>query len=260
MLKALNTAATGMVAQQTRIDVTANNMANVNTTGFRRARAEFQDLLYQQVRRPGGQTANGGTLPTGVQIGHGTRTVSTTHVYQQGSLQQTEAPLDLAIEGAGFFQVTQPDGTVAYTRAGNLHTDAQGQLVTVDGYPIEPQITIPTDATSVTISPDGLVSVTTAGQSQAQEVGQIQLANFSNPAGLEAIGRSMFKPTTASGQPVVANPGQEGMGTVAQGFLEGSNVEVVTEMLDLITSQRAYEVNQKVIEAADEMLRRTTSR
>ncbi len=260
MLKALNTASTGMVAQQTRIDVTANNMANVNTSGFRRARAEFQDLLYQQVRRPGGQTADGGTLPTGVQVGHGVRTASTTHIHQQGSLQQTEGPLDLAIEGSGFFAITRPSGELAYTRAGNLKTDAQGQLVTVDGYPLDPNITIPTDATGVTITPDGLVSVTTAGQSQSQEVGQLQLANFANPAGLEAIGRSMFVPTTASGEPITAQPGQEGLGTIAQGFLEGSNVEVVTEMLDLITSQRAYEVNQRVIEAADEMLRRTTGR
>ncbi len=260
MLKALNTAATGMVAQQLRIDVTANNMANVNTGGFRRARAEFQDLLYEQVRRPGGQTADGGTLPTGVQIGHGTRLASTTHIHQQGSLIQTEGPLDLAIEGNGFFQVQRPSGDVAYTRAGNLKTDSQGQLVTVDGYAIQPGITIPTDAIGVTITPEGVVSVVTAGQTQAQEVGQLQLASFANPAGLEAIGRSMFVPTSASGEAVAAAPGQEGMGTLAQGFLEGSNVEVVTEMLDLITSQRAYEVNQRVIEAADEMLQRTTSR
>ena len=237
MLKALNTAATGMVAQQTRIDVTANNMANVNTSGFRRARAEFQDLLYQQIRRPGGQTADGGTLPTGVQVGHGVRTASTTHIHQQGSLQQTEGPLDLAIEGSGFFAITRPNGDIAYTRAGNLKTDAQGQLVTVDGYPLDPNITIPTDATSVTITPDGLVSVTTAGQTTSQEVGQLQLANFANPAGLEAVGRSMFVPTTASGEPITATPGQEGLGTIAQGFLEGSNVEVVTEMLDFIKTQ-----------------------
>jgi flagellar basal-body rod protein FlgG len=247
-----------MAAQQMRIDVTANNMANVNTTGFRRARAEFQDLLYQNVRTPGGQTGNGATLPTGIQIGHGTRTVSTTFMHQQGSLQQTGNPLYIAIEGAGYLQVTRPNGDVAYTRAGNLKTDAQGQLVTVDGYAVQPQITIPTDAVGMTITPDGLVSVTTAGSTTAQEVGQIQLATFANPGGLEAIGRSMFMPTTASGQPLVANPGQEGAGTVSQGFLEGANVEVVNEMIDLITSQRAYEVNQRVIEAADEMLARTT--
>ena len=260
MLKALNTAATGMVAQQTRIDVTANNMANVNTTGFRRARAEFQDLLYQTVRRPGGPTADGGTQPSGIQIGHGTRIVATSQIHRQGSLLHTEGPLDLAIEGSGFFQVRRPNGDLAFTRAGNLKTDAQGQLVNVDGYPLEPGLTIPPDAVSVTITPEGILSVVSAGQTAAQEIGQIQLAGFANPGGLEAIGRNLFVPTTASGEPVVAAPGQEGLGTVAQGFLEGSNVEVVTEMLDLITSQRAYEVNQKVIEAADEMLRRTTSR
>ncbi len=260
MFKALNTAATGMSAQQTRIDVTANNMANVNTTGFRKARTEFQDLLYQNVRTPGGQTADGSTLPTGVQIGQGTRTVSTTHMHSQGSLQQTEGPLDVAIEGAGYFQVQRPNGTLAYTRSGNLKTDAQGQLVTADGLAIDPNITIPPDAVSVTISADGLISATTAGQTAAQEVGQLQLANFANPAGLEAIGRSLYVPTNASGEPIVATPGQEGLGTVAQGFLEGSNVQVVTEMIDLITSQRAYEVNQKVIESADEMLQRVTNR
>jgi len=260
MLKALNTAATGMVAQQMRIDVTANNMANVNTTGFRRARAEFQDLLYQTVRRPGGQTASGATMPTGVQIGQGTRTVSTTFIHSEGSLAQTGGPLDLAIEGSGFFQITRPDGSLAYTRAGNLKTDAQGQLITVDGLPLEPNISIPADATSITVSQDGLVSVTTPGQTTSQEVGQLQLANFANPEGLEAIGRSLFVPTSASGEPSVASPGTEGLGTLSQGYLEGANVEVVNEMIDLITSQRAYEVNQRVIEAADEMLRRVTQR
>lgn len=258
MFKSLTTAATGMAAQQTRIDVTANNMANVNTTGFRRARAEFQDLLYQTVRAPGGQTGDGATLPTGLQIGQGTRTVGTMQIHQQGSLQQTDNPLDIAIEGQGFLQVTRPNGDVAFTRAGNLKVDAQGQLVTVDGFSIEPQISIPTDAMNVNISPDGVISVVTAGDNSAQEIGQLQLATFANPAGLEAAGRSLFMPTNASGQAIVATPGQEGTGTLAQGFLEGSNVEVVTEMIDLITSQRAYEVNQKVIEAADQMLERTT--
>lgn len=258
MFKSLNTAATGMEAQQRRIDITANNMANVNTTGFRRSRAEFQDLLYQTVRSPGGQTGDGATLPTGLQVGQGVRTAGTMTIHAQGSMNHTENPLDLAIEGDGFLQVTRPSGDTAYTRAGNLKVDAQGQLVTIDGYQIEPQISIPTDATGVTISPDGLISVTVAGDTTAQEVGQLQLAGFANPAGLEHTGRSMFVPTNASGQPIVGSPGQDGLGTVAQGFLEGSNVEVVTEMIDLITSQRAYEVNQKVIEAADQMLERTT--
>ncbi|MDH5492050.1 MAG: flagellar basal-body rod protein FlgG [Myxococcales bacterium] len=258
MLKALNTAATGMVAQQTRIDVTANNMANVNTTGFRRVRAEFQDLVYQNLRSPGGQNADGTTQPTGVQVGQGTRIVGTMHDHAQGSLNQTGNPLDIAIEGAGFLQVRRPSGEMGYTRAGNLKTNPEGQLVTVNGFAIEPSIVIPPDAMSVTISPDGMVSVVSAGQVESQEVGQLQLASFSNPAGLEAMGRSLFQQTSASGEPLVANAGEEGLGTFAQGFVEGSNVEVVNEMIDLITSQRAYEVNQKVIEAADEMLRRTT--
>lgn len=260
MLKALNTAATGMVAQQTRIDVTANNMANVNTTGFKRSRAAFQDLLYQTLRAPGGSAGDGATLPTGIQVGQGTRTVSTELIHTQGSLQQTGNPLDLAIEGDGFFQVLRPSGEVVYTRAGNLKVDAEGRLVTVDGMALQPAITIPTDATSVSISPDGTVSVTTPGQNNAQEVGQLQLAGFANPAGLSAIGRSLFVPTSASGEPVVAVPGEEGLGTLSQGFLEGSNVEVVNEMIDLIGSQRAYEINHRVIQAADEMLRRTTER
>lgn len=260
MLRALNTAATGMVAQQTRIDTISNNMANVNTTGFRRARAEFQDLIYQTVKAPGGQTAEGVTLPTGMQLGQGTRTVATVHMHSQGTMQQTENSLDLAIEGSGFFQVRRPSGEIAYTRSGNLKTDPEGRLVTVDGFPLDPDIVLPQDATSVTISADGLVQVVSASQSTPQELGQIQLANFVNPAGLQAVGRSLYIPTAASGEALIANPGQDGVGTIAQGFLEGSNVEVVNEMIDLITSQRAYDINQRVIEASDEMLRRTTQR
>jgi flagellar basal-body rod protein FlgG len=260
MMRALNTAATGMAAQQTNVDVIANNLANVNTTGFRRSRAEFQDLIYQTLRAPGGSTGDGARLPTGLQLGQGTRTVSTAQIHLQGSLSQTGGSLDLAIEGSGFFQVTRPSGQIAYTRAGNLKTDAEGRLITTDGYAIEPAITIPPDATAVTIAPSGMVSVTRPGQSASQEVGQLNLAGFANPAGLLAIGRSMFVATDASGQPISGKPGEEGLGTVSQGFLEGSNVEVVNEMIDLISSQRAYEVNQKVIQAADEMLRRTTER
>jgi flagellar basal-body rod protein FlgG len=175
-------------------------------------------------------------------------------------LQQTGNPLDLAIEGNGFFQVTRPNGEIAYTRAGNLKADAEGRLVTVDGDPIEPAITIPTDATAITISPQGVVSVVTAGQTAAQEVGQLQLAGFANPAGLQALGRSLFVPSNASGEPVIASPGEEGLGTLSQGFLEGSNVTVVNEMIDLIASQRAYEINHRVIQAADEMLRKASER
>lgn len=260
MMRALNTAATGMAAQQRNIDVISNNMANVNTTGFRKVRAEFQDLMYQTMRAPGGTTGAGNTLPTGLQIGQGVRHVATQTSFMQGALRQSDNPLDLAIEGSGFFQVTRPAGDVAYTRAGNLKVDAQGQLVNVDGYPLEPSIQIPIDATSVGISPDGTVSVTQPGQTVATEVGRIQIANFANVGGLQAMGRSLFSATAASGQAIISTPGQDGLGTIASGFLEGANVEIVNEMIDLISSQRAYEINQKVITAADEMLRKTTER
>ena len=260
MIRAMHSAASGMVAQQTNVDVIANNLANVNTTGFRKSRAEFEDLIYQTYRTAGGTVGDSQRLPTGIQIGEGVRTVSTTQMHMQGSMIQTGNKLDVAIEGDGFFQITQPGGQIAYTRSGDFKSDAEGRLVTVDGYSIEPAISIPTNATSVTISATGQISVTTPGQSQSQEVGQLQLANFVNPAGLHAIGRTMFMPTDASGQPIVATPGQEGLGTLQQGFLETSNVEVVNEMIDLIASQRAYEVNQRVITTSDEMLRVVTQR
>ena len=260
MLRALNAAATGMAAQQLNIDVVANNMANVNTTGFKKSRAEFQDLLYQTLRTPGGQSGNGASLPSGIQVGLGVRTVATQALHVQGAMKQTGNSLDVAIEGNGFFQVMRPNGDIAYTRAGNLKTDADGRLVTNDGFAIEPAITIPVDATSVSISATGLVSVVQPGSQNAVEVGQLQLANFANPGGLLEMGRSMYQATSASGQAIVVNPGEGGVGTVAQGFLEGSNVEVVNEMIDLISSQRAYEVNQRVIQAADEMLSRVSQR
>jgi flagellar basal-body rod protein FlgG len=260
MLRALNAAATGMAAQQLNIDVIANNMANVNTTGFRKSRAEFQDLLYQTIRTPGGQSGNGASLPSGIQVGLGVRTVATQAIHVQGAMKQSGNSLDLAIEGNGFFQVMRPNGDIAYTRAGNLKTDADGRMVTNDGFALEPAITIPPDASSVSISATGLVSVVQPGSQNAVEVGQIQLANFANPGGLLEMGRSMYQATSASGQAIVMNPGEGGVGTVAQGFLEGSNVEVVNEMIDLIASQRAYEVNQRVIQAADEMLSRVSQR
>jgi flagellar basal-body rod protein FlgG len=258
MMRSLNTAASGMVAQQTRIDVIANNMANVGTVGFRRARAEFQDLLYQQVRTPGALQNNGNPVPTGVQLGQGTRTVSTEFMHVQGTLQQTGNALDLAIEGAGFFQVMRPNGEVSYSRAGNFRVGPNGDLMTVDGLMVEPSVQIPVDATGITISPDGTISVTQPSSAEAQQVGQLQVARFVNPGGLEALGRGLFRATAASGQPFISPPGQEGSGTLAQGFLEGSNVEVVHEMIDLISSQRAYELNQRVIQASDEMLRKAT--
>jgi flagellar basal-body rod protein FlgG len=259
-MRALNTAATGMAAQQTNVDVIAHNLANVNTTGFRRMRAEFQDLIYQTIRTPGGSVGDGQRLPTGIQIGEGVRTVSTTEIHEQGAMLQNGGSWDIAIEGAGFFQVTQPGGQIAYTRAGDFKLDPDGRLVTTDGYLVDPAVTIPANATSVTVSPSGMISVTLPNQTATQEVGQMQLANFVNPAGLLAIGRTSFVPTDASGQPIVGQPGQEGMGTLAQGFLEASNVEVVTEMVDLIAAQRAYEINQRVITTADEMLQRVTQR
>lgn len=260
MMRALNTAATGMAAQQTNVDVIANNLANVNTTGFRRSRAEFEDLIYQTYRTPGGTVGDNQRLPTGIQLGEGVRNVSTTQIHMQGSLVQTGNSLDVAIQGSGFFQITRPGGQLGYTRNGDFKTDAEGRLVTGDGFQVEPAIVVPQTATSVTISSTGQVSITNADQTTTQEIGQLQLANFVNPAGLAAIGNTMFVPTDASGQAIVANPGQDGIGTLQQGFLEGSNVEVVNEMIDLISSQRAYEVNQKVITTADEMLQRVTER
>jgi flagellar basal-body rod protein FlgG len=261
MMRALNTAATGMAAQQTNVDVIAHNLANVNTTGFRRMRAEFQDLIYQTIRTPGGTASSEGQrLPTGIQIGEGVRTVSTTEIHEQGAMLQNGGNWDVAIAGAGFFQVTQPGGQIAYTRAGDFKLDQDGRLVTTDGYLVEPAVTVPTNATSVTISPSGQISVTLPNQTASQEVGQLQLANFVNPAGLLAIGRTSFVTTDASGQPILGQPGQEGLGTISQGFLEASNVEVVTEMVDLIAAQRAYEINQRVVTTADEMLQRVTQR
>jgi flagellar basal-body rod protein FlgG len=260
LIRAMHSAASGMIAQQNNVDVLANNLANVNTTGFRKSRAEFEDLIYQTYRTAGGTVGDNQRLPTGLQIGEGVRTVATTTMHQQGSLIQTGNKLDVAIAGDGFFQITQPGGSIAYTRSGDFKEDADGRLVTVDGYLVEPAVTIPTNATAVTISATGQISVNTPDSTASQEIGQLQLANFVNPAGLHAIGKTMFVPTDASGQPIIANPGQEGLGTLEQGFLETSNVEVVNEMIDLIASQRAYEVNQKVITTSDEMLQVVTQR
>ena len=254
MIRALYTSSSGMQAQQLNLDAVANNLANVNTSGFKRTRVDFQDLLYQTYRAPGTAGAQGTVIPTGIQVGHGTRPVATQRIFSQGDFQQTENPLDLVIEGNGFFQVLRPDGTTGYTRAGAFKKDGTGRVVTSDGYPLQPGIAIPADATAVTIASDGTVSVTVSGQSSAQQVGTLQLARFTNPAGLLSVGRSLFTPTQASGDAVVANPGAEGMGTLGQGFLEQSNVKVVEEMVAMITTQRAYEANAKAIQTADEML------
>jgi len=258
MIRSLRTAATGMDAQQRKIDTTANNIANVNTTGFKRSRAEFQELIYQQVRASGNPNVPGGA-PTNVEVGLGVKTAATQKNFAQGTLESTENPLDVAIEGTGFFQVQQLDGTFSFTRAGNFKLDANGQLVTADGLPLEPAITVPPDATSIAIERDGRINITMPGDNTVQEVGQLQLVNFPNPAGLRSLGRGQFAPTEASGQQIIGLPGEQGLGEISQGFLEGSNVEIVNEMVSMIVSQRAYEINSKVIRTADEMLRTATN-
>lgn len=258
MYKALKTAASGMRAQQRRLDVTANNIANVNTTGYKSSRAEFQELLYEQ-ERAAGDPNQGPVAPIGVEIGAGVKTAATQRDFGQGTLEQTGNPMDVSVEGAGFFPVRQPDGQLAYTRAGALKVDANGQVVTTDGLALDPPLRIPPDATGVTITRDGRVSVTTPGQEDPVEVGVVELATFTNPAGMRALGRGLFAATRASGPELRAVPGQDGAGELAQGFLEGSNVEVTEEMIDMIVSQRAYEVNSKVIRTADEMLRSATN-
>lgn len=254
MIRALYTAASGMAAQQSNIDNVAHNLSNVNTTGFKRSRMEFEDLVYQQIKTAGTPTSTSAEAPTGLEVGLGTRPVATVRDFSTGNLRSTSNPLDVAIEGRGFLQVSLPDGGIGYTRAGSLHLSGEGLLVTNDGYPIEPQITIPPNALSVSISKDGIVSVTLSGQSAAQQVGTLELASFQNPAGLAGIGANLFTVTTASGEPTTGVPGTDGMGTLAQGFLEESNVSVVEEMVNMILGQRAYEANSRVVKAADEML------
>ncbi len=254
MIRALYSAASGMVAQQLNVDNIAHNLANANTVGYKARRAQFQDLLYQNLVTPGASAGQQTVVPTGLQLGLGTRAASNEVLFSQGNFAATSNPLDLVIEGRGFFQVRQPSGEIAYTRAGSFHLDRDGNLVTLDGDPIEPQITIPPDAQSITVAADGTVSYTQPGQTAAQLAGQIQIANFQNPAGLNSIGRNLYLPTDASGDPTVGTPGgQEGMGTLLQGYLEQSNVSVVEEFINLIVSQRAYEANAKVVKAADDM-------
>lgn len=254
MIRSLYTAATGMQAQTMNIDVIANNLSNVNTAGFKRSRAEFQDLLYETLREPGVPSAGEGEVPTGIQIGHGTRTAAVQKLFIQGEFQHTENQLDMAIEGDGFFQVVRSNGEIAYSRAGNFKVDSEGRLVTPDGFLMEPEITIPNDTTAVAIGLDGTVSVVQAGQTGMTDVGNVELARFINPAGLENIGRNLYMPTDASGDAVTGTPGEDGYGTIAQGYLELSNVSVVDEMVNMITAQRAYEINGKAIQAADDML------
>ena len=254
MIRALYTAASGMNAQQANIDNVAHNLANVNTAGFKKAHMEFEDLVYQQARVAGTPTSATGEAPVGLELGLGTRAVGTSRDFSSGSMRSTSGQLDLAVEGDGLFQVTQPGGITGYTRAGSFHRDSQGLMVTTDGFPIEPQITIPVNATSISISKDGIVSAVIAGQTASQQLGTIELAMFQNPAGLKAMGGNLFNVTTASGEPQVGVPGSDSRGTLAQGFVEDSNVSVVEEMVNMILGQRAYEANSKVLKAADEML------
>ena len=258
-MRALSTAATGMAAQQLNVEVISNNIANMNTVGFKRQRAEFQDLLYQNVERAGAQTSASGTIvPTGIQIGAGVKTGSVYRITEQGSLSQTGNKLDLAINGRGFFQILLPSGETGYTRAGNFSVNQDGQLVTTQGYLVQPQVTIPQDATDVTISPTGQVQVTQAGVTAPTVVGQLQLSTFTNEAGLDAQGDNLFKESGASGTAVTGDPGAVGFGVLAQGYTEASNVDAVTEITALINAQRAYEMNSKVVNTADQMLAATS--
>lgn len=253
-MRSLSIAGTGMLAQQTNVDVISNNIANMNTTAYKRQRAEFQDLLYQQVARPGAASGPDNRTPSGIQIGAGVKTGGVYRIGEQGALTQTSNRYDLAIDGPGYFQVTTPNGDIAYTRAGSFQLSDQGELVTPDGYQVQPGITIPQGALDVSVSKTGLVQVKMPGEAEMQTVGQLELASFVNEAGLEAIGGNLFLQTAASGQPTVAAPGEPGFGTLSQGFLEASNVNPVSEITALITAQRAYEMNSRVLKTADEML------
>jgi flagellar basal-body rod protein FlgG len=254
MIRALFSAASGMNAQQLNVENIANNIANANTTGFKSRRAQFQDLMYQNMIQPGAAASQQTTVPTGLQMGLGTRAVSNEVIFTQGDFSQTDNPLDMVIQGNGFFQIRRTSGDLAYTKAGNFHLNNTGQVVDPNGNLLDPPITIPTNALSTTIAADGTVSFTLPGQTSAQQAGQIQLANFPNPSGLNSIGNSLFQQTDASGDPVIGAPGsQDGMGTLLQGYVEQSNVSIVQEFVNLIVSQRAYEANSKVVKAADDM-------
>ena len=254
MLPALWVAKTGLAAQDTNLTTISNNLANVSTTGFKRDRAEFQDLLYQIKRQPGAQSTQDSELPSGLQLGTGVRIVGTQKNFTAGSLQTTEQPLDMAINGRGFFQIMQPDGTTAYTRDGTFHLDSNGQIVTASGFTLEPAIVVPADAETFTVGQDGTVSVTVPGNAAAQIIGNLQTADFINPAGLQAQGGNLFLETASSGAPQIGTPGLNGFGTTLQSTLETSNVSTVEEMVNMITTQRAYEMNSKVISTADQML------
>jgi len=256
MIRSLWISKTGLDAQQTQMDVIANNLANVSTNGFKRARAVFEDLLYQTMRQPGAQSSQQTQLPSGLQIGTGVRPVATERVFTQGNLQQTGGSLDVAIQGNGFFSVLLPDGTAAYTRDGSFQTDSQGQLVTSSGFAVQPAITIPANAQSVTIGRDGTVSVMTPGAARPTQVGTLQLVSFINPAGLQSHGENLYLETAASGTASSGTSGANGLGLLNQGYVETSNVNVVEELVNMIQTQRAYEINSKAIQTSDQMLQR----
>ena len=259
MFSSLWIAKTGLDAQQTRMAVTSNNLANVNTTGFKRSRAAFEDLIYQNERQPGAQSSQATQVPSGTMVGTGVRVVGTEKLFTQGEVVQTNNPLDIAVQGRGFLQVTMPDGTVAYTRDGSFHLNSDGQIVTNSGYPIEPALTVPANAQSITIGNDGTVSVALPGQAAPAQIGTVQTADFINPAGLEARGENLYVETASSGAPQTGTPGLNGLGTLMQGSLESSNVNVVEELVNMIETQRAYEMNSKAISASDQMLQYMTS-
>jgi len=259
MIRSLWSASTGMQAQTLNIDVISNNLANVGTSGFKKSRADFQDLLYQTLRSPGVSSSADTQVPTGIQVGHGVRPSATQKMFTQGEFSNTQNELDLAIEGGGFFQVIQPSGETGYTRAGTFKLDSEGRMVTSDGFPLEPEVTIPADTVSISIGTDGTVSVLLAGDNQPAEIGNIDLAQFINPAGLKSIGRNLYVPTAASGDASTGVPGELGFGTLAQGYLELSNVSVVDEMVNMIVAQRAYETNSKTIQTSDQMLETATN-
>jgi flagellar basal-body rod protein FlgG len=256
MIRSLWISKTGLDAQQTQIDVIANNLANVSTNGFKRSRAVFEDLLYQTLRQPGASSSQQTQIPSGLQIGTGVRPVATERIFTQGNLQQTGNNLDVAIQGGGFFQIQMPDGSAAYTRDGSFHLDSQGQLTTSSGYRVQPSVTIPAAAQSVTIGRDGTVSVKLQGQAATTQIGTIQLANFINPAGLQSFGENLYLETAASGTPSANTPGTNGLGLLNQGYVETSNVNVVEELVNMIQTQRAYEINSKAIQSSDQMLQR----
>ena len=258
MIRSLWIARTGLDAQQTQLDVIANNLANVSTNGYKRQRAVFEDLLYQNLRQSGAQSSQQTQVPSGLQLGTGVRPVSTAHLFTQGNLQKTDNALDIAVNGEGFFQVLLPDGTTAYTRDGSFQKDNQGQIVTADGYPVQPNITIPANALSISVGSDGTVTITQSGTAAATQIGTLQLATFVNPGGLHGIGQNLFLETAASGTPTPNTPGTNGAGIVSQGYVETSNVNVAEELVTMIQTQRAYELNSKVVSTSDNMLARLT--